>query len=34
MDTSITDFYQFTTSSFRLEDYQYHTFESKIPVAI
>ena len=34
MDTSITDFYQFTTSSFRLENYQYHAFEHKIPVAI
>ena len=34
MDTSVTDFYQFTTSSFRLENYQYHAFEHKIPVAI
>ena len=34
MDTSIQDFYQFTTGSFRLENYQYHTFGEKIPVAI
>ena len=34
IDTSVTDFYQFTTSSFRLENYQYHAFEHKIPVAI
>lgn len=34
MDTSIQNFYQFTTDSFRLEDYQYHTFSGKIPVAI
>ena len=34
MDTSIQDFYQFTTGSFRLENYQYHTFSEKIPVAI
>ena len=34
MDTSVTDFYQFTTSSFRLENYRYHAFEHKIPVAI
>lgn len=34
IDESITDFYRFSASSFRLEHYQYHTFESKIPVAI
>ena len=34
MDTSIQNFYQFTTDSFRLEHYQYHTFSEKIPVAI
>ena len=34
MDTSIQDFYKFTTDSFRLENYQYHTFSGKIPVAI
>ena len=34
MDTSIPNFYQFTTDSFRLEHYQYHTFSGKIPVAI
>ena len=34
IDTSVTDFYQFTTDSFRLENYQFHTLEQKIPVAI
>lgn len=34
MDESITDFYAFTTDSFRLENYQYNTFDHKIPVAI
>ncbi len=34
MDESITDFYQFTTDSFRLENYQYNAFDHKIPVAI
>lgn len=34
MDPAVTDFYQFTTSSFRLENYQYHEFKEKIPVAI
>ncbi len=29
-----TDFYKFTTDSYRLEDYRYHTLEDKIPVAI
>ena len=34
VDPSVTDFYQFTTDSFRLENYQYHAFEHKIPVAV
>ena len=34
MDESITNFYDFTTDSFRLENYQYNTFDHKIPVAI
>lgn len=34
MDRSITDFYQFTKDSFSLENYQYHPFEERIPVAI
>ena len=34
MDESITDFYQFTRDSFRLEGYEPHDFDMKIPVAI
>ena len=34
MDESITDFYQFTRDSFRLEGYEPHDFDVKIPVAI
>ncbi|MDL2323856.1 thymidylate synthase [Ruminococcaceae bacterium OttesenSCG-928-A16] len=34
MDESITNFYDFTTDSFSLENYQFHTLEEKIPVAI
>jgi thymidylate synthase len=34
MDSSITDFYQFTRDSFRLEGYEYAPFEDKIPVAV
>ena len=34
MDPSVTDFYQFTVDSFRLENYRYHPFTAKIPVAI
>lgn len=33
-DESIADFYKFTKDSFRLEDYEYHEFNEKIPVAI
>ena len=34
IDPAVTDFYQFTKQSFRLEDYQSHPLEEKIPVAI
>ena len=34
MDKSITDFYQFTADSFRMENYRYSPFDEKIPVAI
>ena len=34
VDPSVRNFYDFTTKSFRMENYQYHPFEEKIPVAI
>ena len=34
LDPSVTDFYQCTKDSFKVEDYQYHPFPAKIPVAI
>lgn len=34
MDKSIDDFYKFTKDSFSLENYKYHEFTEKIPVAI
>jgi len=34
MDPEITDFYAFTKNSFRLEGYQAHELEGKIPVAV
>lgn len=34
MDKSITDFYQFSKNHFSLENYKYHDFNEKIPVAI
>ena len=34
MDPSITDFYQFTKNSFKVEDYQFHPFDFEIPMAI
>ena len=34
LDDSITDFYQFTKDSFRVENYQYHPFDFEIPMAI
>ena len=34
LDPAITDFYQFTKDSFKVEDYQYHPFNFEIPMAI
>jgi len=34
LDKSITDFYQFTKDSFKVEDYKYHDFNFEIPMAI
>ena len=34
IDKSVSNFYDFTPDSFRLEDYQYNAFDHKIPVAI
>lgn len=34
VDPSVKDFYDFTTKSFRIDHYQYHSFDEKIPVAI
>ena len=34
MDPSVKDFYAFKTSSFQIENYQYHPFEGSIPVAV
>ena len=34
VDPEVKDFYQFTTDSFRLKNYQFHPFEHKIPVAV
>ena len=34
MDPSIRDFYEFKTSSFHIDGYQYHPFTDPIPVAI
>ena len=34
MDPDITDFYAFTKNSFRLEGYEAHSLEEKIPVAV
>ena len=33
IDASVTDFYSFTKDSFTLENYSYHPFDTKIPVA-
>ena len=33
-DKSITDFYAFTKDSFTVENYQFHEFNEKIPVAV
>ena len=34
LDSSITDFYQFTKDSFKVEDYKFHPFDFEIPMAI
>ena len=34
VDPAVTDFYQFTRDSFRLEGYEPLPFDGKIPVAI
>jgi thymidylate synthase len=34
LDKSITDFYDFTKDSFTIENYKYHEFTTKIPVAV
>ena len=33
INPEIKDFYSFTVDDFRLDDYQYHAFDHKIPVA-
>lgn len=33
MNPEVKDFYSFTVDDFRLDDYQYHAFDHKIPVA-
>ena len=34
LDKSITDFYDFTKDSFKVENYQFHPFDFEIPMAI
>ena len=34
LDQSVTDFYAFTKESFTVENYQFHDFNGKIPVAV
>lgn len=34
LDPSVTDFYGFTKDSFKVEDYKYNEFTTKIPIAI
>ena len=34
LDPTVTDFYQFTKDSFKVEDYQFHPFDFEIPMAI
>ena len=34
MDESISNFYAFTVDSFRLENYEFHPFDVKIPIAV
>jgi len=34
LDPEVTDFYEFTRDSFKLEGYEFHPFTAKIPVAV
>ena len=34
VDPTVTDFYAFKPSSFTIENYQYHPFDGKVPVAV
>jgi thymidylate synthase len=34
VDPEVTDFYQFTKNSFRMEGYQFNAFDFEIPIAI
>ena len=34
LDPAVTDFYAFTPDSFQVNNYRYHPFEGKVPVAI
>ncbi len=34
LDSGVTDFYAFTRDSVQFENYQYHSFDEKIPVAV
>ena len=34
VNQNVKDFYQFTVDDFHLENYQYHEFREKIPVAV
>ncbi len=34
LDPNVTDFYQFTKNSFKVENYQFHPFDFEIPMAI
>lgn len=34
VDKSVKNFYEFTPESFKLEDYKYHPFDVKIPIAV
>ena len=34
LDPEVKDFYAFTKNSFTLENYRYHEFREKIPVAV
>jgi thymidylate synthase len=34
IDKTITNFYDFTVDSFKLNDYKHNTFKTKIPIAV